>query len=105
MARPSLRVHFLRRSWLLALAAALAACTLNPQPLPPGEDSAFGGGGETSDGTDRFGADASAPNADSGAQGGNGDGGSEVKGDAGRDAAAALDAGDDGATSSDAAAD
>lgn len=106
MSRRSLRARLLRRSWLLALATAVAACTLNPQPLPPGEGSSFGGG-ESSDNGDRFGADAGAatPKSDSGSQGGQGDGGAEVRDDGGVDGAPVGDASDDGATSSDATTD
>ena len=33
---------------LAALAAAIAACTLNPQPLPPGDLAGVGGGSDAS---------------------------------------------------------
>jgi hypothetical protein len=82
----------------LAAAAALVACTLNPQPLPPRDNEAtFGDAGRSADSggftTNPTPADASAGNADSdsAAPNANDDGG-DAGGDAGDGGDAATDA-------------
>ncbi|NOU26393.1 MAG: hypothetical protein HOO96_00685 [Polyangiaceae bacterium] len=88
---------------ILFVATALAgaiACTLNPQPLPPGSDEPNGGSTGTSSSSGGSGAIPS-----EGGDAGAGDGGTRVDGaapdagdagDAGSDASDAGDAGDGG---------
>ena len=77
----------------LAAAGAFAACTLNPQPLPPSDDNSSFGAGDASTRTDSgsFGNDPEtpAPSQDAGAplptDGDGGTGGDGGDGDAGSD--------------------
>ncbi len=99
---------------VLSVAAVVAACGLNPQPLPPGDNAGFsaedagttsassssGGGGATSpDGGELLGTDAFAPptafvdGGDAGSSDG-GDAGADGASDAGADAEPGADASD-----------